>query len=212
MIDDLTTRGVVEPYRMFTSRAEFRLHLRSDNADQRLTALGVAAGLVGAERAALFGARDAALRAGRKQLDSLRVSANVARAAGIAVNGDGVARSAFALLSYPEVDTGAAIRVWPELAEMDADVLAQLAIDAQYAVYVDRQRADIEAVRRDEGREIPAWMDFGLIPGLSNECRQKLVAAQPGTIAQVQAVNGVTPAAVTLILSIIRRGHLAAAS
>ncbi|MDR3475687.1 MAG: tRNA uridine-5-carboxymethylaminomethyl(34) synthesis enzyme MnmG [Devosia sp.] len=212
MVDDLVTRGVSEPYRMFTSRAEFRLHLRSDNADQRLTQLGVEAGLVGPVREAAFRERLGRLTRGRERLEQLTISPTQARKAGVIVNADGHRRSAFALLSYPDVTVDDAIRLWPELASMRADVLDQLVIDAQYAVYVDRQRADIEAVRRDESREIPDWMDFELLPGLSNEVRQKLKALRPGTIAQAQAIDGVTPAAVTLLLSIIRRGHLVKAS
>jgi len=211
MVDDLTSRGAAEPYRMFTSRAEFRLHLRSDNADQRLTETGIEVGLVGSQRAEIYRERHIALLAGRARLESLRVTARVATKAGIAINGDGVARSAFTLLSYPGVTVADAERLWPELSSIAPTVLAQLAIDAQYAVYVERQRADIDAVRRDEGREIPAWVDYAEIRGLSNECRQKLEQGQPATIAQAQAIAGVTPAAVTLLLSIIRRGQLAKA-
>ena len=211
MVDDLTSRGAAEPYRMFTSRAEFRLHLRSDNADQRLTETGIEVGLVGSQRAEIYRERHIALLAGRARLESLSVTARVATKAGIAINGDGVARSAFTLLSYPGVTVADAERLWPELSSIAPTVLAQLAIDAQYAVYVERQRADIDAVRRDEGREIPAWVDYAEIRGLSNECRQKLEQGQPATIAQAQAIAGVTPAAVTLLLSIIRRGQLAKA-
>ena len=211
MVDDLTSRGAAEPYRMFTSRAEFRLHLRSDNADQRLTETGIGVGLVRSQRAEIYREKHAALLAGRARLESLSVTARVAAGAGIAINGDGVARSAFTLLSYPGVTVADAERLWPELSSIAPTVLAQLAIDAQYAVYVERQRADIDAVRRDEGREIPAWVDYAEIRGLSNECRQKLEQGQPATIAQAQAIAGVTPAAVTLLLSIIRRGQLAKA-
>jgi len=209
MVDDLTSRGVSEPYRMFTSRAEFRLHLRSDNADQRLTALGMDAGVVGEERASAFAARASALANGRTMLDGLTATAGEARRHGIAVNADGKARTAFALLSYPDVSIDDAKRLWPVLSDIKPDVLDQLAIDAQYAVYVDRQKSDIAAVRRDESVEIPAWVDFDLIIGLSTEARQKLAARQPATIAQAQKIDGITPAAITLLLSIIRRGYLA---
>ena len=212
MVDDLTTRGISEPYRMFTSRAEFRLHLRSDNADQRLTRIGVETGLVGQERQDHFESRSSQLEAGRAMLEVRQVSPNEARRAGIAVNADGQQRSAFALLSYPNVSPDDLVRVWPDLAEMPRTIFEQLAIDAQYAVYVDRQRADVEAVRRDESREIPAWVEYDRLPGLSNEVRQKLSRARPSTIAQAQAVEGVTPAAVTLLLSVIRRGYLTKAS
>lgn len=212
MVDDLTTRGISEPYRMFTSRAEFRLHLRSDNADQRLTRIGVTTGLVGQERQDHFESRSAQLEAGRAMLEVRQVSPNEARRAGIAVNADGQQRSAFALLSYPNVSPDDLVRVWPQLAEIPRTIFEQLAIDAQYAVYVDRQRADVEAVRRDESREIPDWVEYDRLPGLSNEVRQKLSRARPSTIAQAQAVEGVTPAAVTLLLSVIRRGYLTKAS
>jgi len=212
MVDDLTTRGITEPYRMFTSRAEFRLHLRSDNADQRLTPDGIACGLVSGARREVFEDRASQLMEGRARLERLTITPTEARRAGLAVNADGQQRSAFALLSYPDIGQEDVTRVWPELRSIPPAVFEQLAIDAQYAVYVDRQRTDVEAVRRDEARDIPSWMDYTLIPGLSNEVKQKLAAAQPSTIAQAQAVEGVTPAAVTLLLSVIRRGYLAKAS
>jgi tRNA uridine 5-carboxymethylaminomethyl modification enzyme len=208
MVDDLVTRGVSEPYRMFTSRAEFRLHLRSDNADQRLTPLGVATGLVGPERRELFGEKADALAAGRDMLDRLTTSPTQARKAGIAVNADGQARSAFEILSYPDVTADDVVRLFPEVEAVPVKILEQLTIDAQYAVYLDRQKADIEAVRRDEQREIPDWLDYNEIPGLSMEVRQKLDDRKPATLAQAQAIDGVTPAAVTLLLSVIRRGSL----
>lgn len=208
MVDDLTTRGVSEPYRMFTSRAEFRLHLRADNAPERLTPIGVATGLVGQARAEAFASRRDRLARGRALLEELTVTPSAARAAGVSVNADGVRRSAFALMSYPDVTAGDLIRLWPEISALGAETLEQLSIDAQYAVYVDRQRADIEAVRRDEARGIPDWVDFDGIPGLSAECRQKLKLHRPSTIAQAQAIDGMTPAAVTLLLSVIRRGYL----
>jgi tRNA uridine 5-carboxymethylaminomethyl modification enzyme len=208
MVNDLTTRGVAEPYRMFTSRAEFRLHLRSDNADQRLTPLGIERGLVGEQRSTLFHVKHAELRKRRSQLDALTVTSGEARKSGIVVNADGQRRSAFELLSYPDVGPSDIVRVWPELAEVSEGVLEQLSIDAQYAVYLERQKADVEAVRRDEAREIPGWIDYEQIPGLSVEVRQKLIAGAPATIAQAQAIDGVTPSAITLLLSIIRRGTL----
>jgi tRNA uridine 5-carboxymethylaminomethyl modification enzyme len=212
MVDDLTTRGVAEPYRMFTSRAEFRLHLRSDNADQRLTALGIAAGLVGEERSGQYNRKIKALDAGRAILSQLSISPSAARKAGFAINADGKARSAFDLLSYPDIGIADVTRLWPEIGTIAPAVLEQLAIDAQYAVYLQRQHADIAAVRRDESRAIPAWLDYASLPGLSLELRQKLTARRPETIAQAQAVDGMTPAAITLLLSVIRRGSLAKAS
>ena len=208
MVDDLVTRGVSEPYRMFTSRAEFRLHLRSDNADQRLTALARIHGLVGRERAERFAAKQAALEGGRKLLESLSVTPTEARKAGLAVNADGQRRTAFELLSYPNMTAEDLGKVWPEIADIPASVLEQVRIDAQYAVYLDRQQADIAAMRRDETRDIPEWLDYAALPGLSAELKQKLAARRPATIAQAQAIDGVTPAAITLILSVVRRGSM----
>ncbi|MFC3704156.1 tRNA uridine-5-carboxymethylaminomethyl(34) synthesis enzyme MnmG [Devosia honganensis] len=206
MIDDLVTRGVSEPYRMFTSRAEFRLHLRADNADQRLSPLGIAVGLVGPERAALHGGKTAALEQGRRLLKHLSTSPSAARKAGLAVNEDGKRRTAFDLLSYPDLDLADLTRLWPELAALAPEIIEQISVDAQYAVYLDRQRADIESLRRDEQRAIPDGMDYMNIPGLSIELRQKLDAQRPQTIAQAQALDGMTPAAITLLLAVVRRG------
>jgi tRNA uridine 5-carboxymethylaminomethyl modification enzyme len=208
MVDDLVTRGVSEPYRMFTSRAEFRLHLRSDNADQRLTPVAVVVGLVGEARRERFAYKQAALDSGRALLHSLVSSPTVARKAGLAVNADGQQRSAFELLSYPEMSAEKLLPLWPQLADLSAPVLEQLTVDAQYAVYLDRQQADIAAMKRDESREIPDWLDYLALPGLSMELRHKLSERRPATIAQAQAIDGVTPAAITLILSVVRRGSL----
>ncbi|MBU1333555.1 MAG: tRNA uridine-5-carboxymethylaminomethyl(34) synthesis enzyme MnmG [Alphaproteobacteria bacterium] len=207
MVDDLVTRGVSEPYRMFTSRAEFRLHLRADNADQRLTPLGVGTGLVQEERRELFAGKAEALDRGRTILMQLTTSPSAARKAGIAVNEDGKARSAFDLLSYPEVTSEDVIRLWPEVALIETGIVEQLTVDAQYAVYLDRQQNDIAAVRRDEQKPIPDGLDYAAIPGLSMELRQKLAQYRPQTIAQAQAMDGMTPAAVTLLLAVIRRGE-----
>ncbi|MFK4811424.1 tRNA uridine-5-carboxymethylaminomethyl(34) synthesis enzyme MnmG [Devosia sp. ZW T5_3] len=212
MVDDLVTRGVSEPYRMFTSRAEFRLYLRADNADQRLAQTGIETGLVGEQRESMFRRKADGLQSGRKLLETLSVSPSAARKAGIAVNEDGKARSAFDLLSYPDVTPDDVTRLWPEIAQIDATTIEQLVVDAQYAVYLERQRADIASVRRDEQRGIPDWLDYAAIPGLSIELRQKLQQHQPQTIAQAQALDGMTPAAITLLLSVIRRGELRKAS
>ncbi|GLQ12230.1 tRNA uridine 5-carboxymethylaminomethyl modification enzyme MnmG [Devosia yakushimensis] len=212
MVDDLVTRGVSEPYRMFTSRAEFRLYLRADNADQRLTQSGVDIGLVGEQRESIFERKSTALRGGRHLLETLSTSPSAARKVGIAVNEDGKARSAFDLLSYPDVAPEDVIRLWPEIAALDSGTVEQLVVDAQYAVYLERQREDIAAVRRDEQRNIPEWLDYAAIPGLSIEIRQKLQQHRPQTIAQAQAMDGMTPAAITLLLSVIRRGELRKAS
>ncbi|WMT86978.1 tRNA uridine-5-carboxymethylaminomethyl(34) synthesis enzyme MnmG [Pelagibacterium sp. 26DY04] len=208
MIDDLITRGVTEPYRMFTSRAEFRLQLRVDNADQRLTQLGIDIGLVGEQRREHFAARMNRLETGRSLLKSLSATPTQARKAGVNVNADGVRRSAFELMSYPTTERADIEAIWPEISDMESNTYEQLAIDAQYAVYLERQQADVEAVRRDESRTIPDWLDYALLPGLSNEMKQKLIAARPQTIAQAQRIEGVTPAALTLILAVIRRGRM----
>ena len=208
MVDDLITRGVAEPYRMFTSRAEFRLHLRSDNADQRLTGLGIDHGLVGPTRQDAFRSKVKALDDGRTLLHSLHATPSVARKAGIVVNADGHQRSAFDLLAYPNVGPAQIAQLWPEVASIGTSILEQLSIDAQYAVYLERQAADVAAMRRDEGVSIPDWLDYAEIPGLSNEIRQKLIANRPATLAQAQVIEGMTPAAATLLLAIIRRGAL----
>ncbi|CAN7473930.1 tRNA uridine-5-carboxymethylaminomethyl(34) synthesis enzyme MnmG [Devosia sp. LjRoot3] len=208
MIDDLVTRGVSEPYRMFTSRAEFRLHLRADNADQRLSPQGVDKGLVGEERRELFSAKVTALADGRQRLRSAMASPSEARRVGIPINEDGKRRSAFEILSYPDLGWDDVTKLWPDLTDIPEAVREQLGIDAQYAVYLDRQQADIESMRRDEQRQIPDELDYQAIPGLSIELRQKLTQFRPQTIAQAQAVDGMTPAAITLLLAVIRRGDL----
>lgn len=208
MVDDLVTRGVSEPYRMFTSRAEFRLHLRADNADQRLTDLGLEKGLVGEAREAVYRQKSESLKAGRVLLDTLSVSPNEARKAGLMVNEDGKRRTAFDLLSYPDIGIDDLTRLWPQLGDIPVPIMEQVSIDAQYAVYLDRQKADIESVRRDEQRAIPDDLDYTSIPGLSMELRQKLEQHRPQTIAQAQAMDGMTPAAITLLLAVIRRGDL----
>ncbi|MBU1305167.1 MAG: tRNA uridine-5-carboxymethylaminomethyl(34) synthesis enzyme MnmG, partial [Alphaproteobacteria bacterium] len=190
----------------------FRLHLRADNADQRLTPLAMATGLVGKQRSELYLEKAEALATGRTLLHQLNATPSVARKAGIAVNEDGKLRSAFDLLSYPDVTPDDATRLWPEIAGVAPAVLAQLVVDAQYAVYLDRQRADIETVRRDEQKSIPEAIDYDAIPGLSMELRQKLNQLRPQTIAQAQVMDGMTPAAVTLLLAVIRRGELRKAS
>ncbi len=212
MIDDLVTRGVSEPYRMFTSRAEFRLHLRADNADQRLTPLGVTTGLVDEERRALFAEKSDALVAGRQQLHAAQASPSEARKAGIPINEDGKRRSAFEILSYPDMGWAEVIKLWPSLDAIPSAVREQLGIDAQYAVYLDRQQADIDSMKRDEQRQIPDDLDYSAIPGLSMELRQKLAQFRPPTIAQAQVMDGMTPAGITLLLAVIRRGDLRKAS
>jgi tRNA uridine 5-carboxymethylaminomethyl modification enzyme len=207
MIDDLVTHGVSEPYRMFTSRSEYRLSLRIDNADERLTPKGAALGCVGRHRAAHFAAGQTALEAARAQLDRLSLSPNQAGAVGIALNQDGIRRNAFQLLSYPDIDWARLCAVWPELAAVPPRVAERLCTDATYAVYLDRQRADIAAFRRDEAVALPIRLDYAGIPGLSNEMRLKLEAVRPGTLGQAARIEGVTPAALTLLAAHARRAE-----
>ena len=205
MIDDLVSRGVSEPYRMFTSRAEFRLKLRADNADQRLTPLGQRLGCVGAKRAAVFEAKAIALAGGREMLEALSMTPNEAGRHGLEINRDGRRRSAFELLAYPGVDLGRLAGVWPELQQLSDKVGMQLEVDARYAAYVERQNGDVEALRRDEAARIPADFDYAGLPGLSTELRQKLGVRRPATLAQAAAIDGITPAALLLIRAQLRR-------
>ena len=207
MIDDLITRGVTEPYRMFTSRAEFRLHLRSDNADQRLTEFGDAVGLIGKRRNAYFSERKQKLSVARALFERLSLTPTEALKLGIKINADGVRRTAFQILSYPDVELSTLIGIWPELGKVELDILQQVSVDAQYAVYLDRQRADVELVRRDENRRIPADLDYDVLDGLSTEMCQKLKTHGPLTIAHAQRIEGMTPAAILLILSAVKRSQ-----
>ena len=205
MIDDLVTRGVSEPYRMFTSRAEYRLTLRADNADQRLTRRGTALGLVGAVRAKSFAAKQAAYADAVAALTGVELSPNEAARHGLAVNHDGVRRSGFALLGFPDIAFDALRPIWPALAGVSAAIAAQVEIDAKYAVYLDRQHADIAAHRRDEAMVIPAGLDFTALPGLSSELRARLALVRPGTMGQAGRVEGMTPTALTLLAAHIRK-------
>ncbi|BBF94571.1 tRNA uridine-5-carboxymethylaminomethyl(34) synthesis enzyme MnmG [Blastochloris tepida] len=205
MVDDLVTRGVTEPYRMFTSRAEYRLTLRADNADQRLTGRGVALGCVGAERARQFTAKRAALDAATALARSLTVTPDEADRFGLVLNRDGKRRSAFELLSYPDIEFESVARIWPQLAALDPAIARQLEIDATYAVYLDRQAADIAAFRRDEALTLPADLDYAGIPGLSVELRQRLSRVRPHTVGQAGRIEGMTPAALALLCVRARR-------
>ncbi|WP_299819297.1 tRNA uridine-5-carboxymethylaminomethyl(34) synthesis enzyme MnmG [uncultured Roseibium sp.] len=205
MIDDLVTRGITEPYRMFTSRAEYRLSLRADNADQRLTPLGIAIGCVSQTRREAFEAKLARLEEARALLTRLVVTPSEAQKRGLPVNQDGIRRSAFDLLSYPNVTYDGLTLVWPELKDIDPAIAEQVATDALYAVYLDRQMADIEALKRDEALKIPDGFDYGAISSLSNEVRQKLLDVRPATLGQASRMDGMTPVALTLILSYLKR-------
>jgi len=205
LIDDLITLGTEEPYRMFTSRAEYRLRLRADNADQRLTGKGIDAGFIGAERQRAHAARMTALDVARQRLQGLEKSPNQLQAAGIKINLDGVKRSALQVLAYPDVDFEALIRVWPELRDTPGAIAEQMTIEATYAGYLERQDADIRALRRDAGLALPDDLDFDAIPGLSAEIRQKLRDARPANLAAAARISGVTPAAITVLLGYLKR-------
>ncbi|MBX3534866.1 MAG: tRNA uridine-5-carboxymethylaminomethyl(34) synthesis enzyme MnmG [Xanthobacteraceae bacterium] len=205
MIDDLITRGVTEPYRMFTSRAEYRLALRADNADQRLTAKGEVLGCVGAARAAAFGKKIAELDAARAEAKSVSVTPNEGERFGIVLNRDGQRRTAFDLLSYSHVTTGQVAKIWPGLSALAPKIAEQLEIDAKYSVYLDRQREDAERFRRDEAMSLPDAMDFDAIPGLSNELRAKLSTVRPKTLGHANRIEGMTPAALGLLALHARR-------
>jgi tRNA uridine 5-carboxymethylaminomethyl modification enzyme len=204
MIDDLVTRGVSEPYRMFTSRAEYRLTLRADNADQRLTDKGIALGCVGSERAIRHGTKMAALEAAKSLAKGLAITPNEAAKYGLALNRDGHRRSAFELLAYPEVSWDQLRGIWPELSAVDLPIAVHLEIDAKYDVYLKRQTADVDAFRRDESLVL-ADVDYTAVPGLSNEVRAKLEKAQPRTVGQAGRIDGMTPAALGILAAYLRR-------
>jgi tRNA uridine 5-carboxymethylaminomethyl modification enzyme len=201
MVDDLISRGVTEPYRMFTSRAEFRLSLRADNADQRLTPLGIALGCVGEARRHAFEAKAEALAAGRARLEALSFTPRQLAGEGARIGPDGPRRSGFEALSLPDASFAMLARLAPEFGGIPAEIGAQLARDALYANYLDRQEEDAEALRRDEAQEIPAGFDYAALPGLSHELKSKLGRLRPATLAQAGKVEGMTPAALLLILA-----------
>jgi tRNA uridine 5-carboxymethylaminomethyl modification enzyme len=212
MVDDLVSRGISEPYRMFTSRAEYRLALRADNADQRLTAKGVALGCVGAKRREVFEAKARALSEAREYARSVSVSPNEAVRHGLSLKKDGHRRTVFELLSYPDIGIAEVARIWPLFGALARPVAEQLEIDAKYDVYLSRQAADIDAYRRDEALVLPDHLDYSAIVGLSNEARHKLAANRPRSIGHAAKLEGVTPAALTLLVAHLRRGGLRAAS
>ncbi len=207
LVDDLVTRGTNEPYRMFTSRAEYRLKLRADNADLRLTDKGLAIGCVGRERAAAFGRRVAALDRARNLMNSLSATPNQLRDAGLTINLDGIRRTASELLAYPGVNLARLAAVWPELLELDVPTIEQLEIDARYRGYLGRQEADIQAFRRDEALYLPPDLDYGAMDSLSVEARSKLTAARPATLGAAARISGVTPAALTVLLRHVKRAN-----
>ena len=206
MIDDLVTRGVTEPYRMFTSRAEYRLTLRADNADQRLTPLGIDIGCVGSDRSQAFAAKAERLADGEALLRSLALTPDEAAKRGLAINRDGKKRSAYELLSYPDVDVARLASIWPEVGKLDAGIAEQLVVDARYAVYVKRQELDIASFRKDEGVVIPAGFAFAALPGLSTELRHKLERHRPASLGQAARLDGMTPAALMLLLAHLKKG------
>lgn len=206
MIDDLVGRGVAEPYRMFTSRAEFRLSLRADNADQRLTQIGIDLGCVGPQRVSSFRAKMEALSAGRELLTSLSLTPKEATGHGLKVNQDGARRTAFDLLAFPDIRFDDISGIFPELKALSRDTANQLSRDALYVNYIERQQNDVAAMKRDEHWQIPTDFDYASLPGLSNEMKLKLGRARPLTLAQAGRVDGVTPAALALILSRLRQG------
>jgi tRNA uridine 5-carboxymethylaminomethyl modification enzyme len=205
MIDDLITRGTAEPYRMFTSRAEYRLTLRADNADQRLTPAGLALGCVGPDRKQAFSAKMAAISETTDKLRLLRETPKNLAAQGVKVSQDGVPRSALKLLAQADAGIEAVRRIWPDTQDIDAGILQQVAHDSLYAGYLDRQQADIAAFRKDEALALPGNLDYGAIGGLSNEMREKLGAARPETLGAASRIPGVTPAALTALLRHVRR-------
>ena len=207
MVDDLITRGVTEPYRMFTSRAEFRLSLRADNADQRLTEKGIALGCVGEARARAFGEKMGRLVSGRARLESGSYTPAQLAGLGLKVKQDGSRRTAFQLLAFPDVDFDTLLAVDPLLSDIDPETRSQLEKDALYANYIERQNRDVEAMRRDEAQQIPIDFNYMTIEGLSNELKAKLSAACPANLAQAGRVDGMTPAALTLLLARLRRGQ-----
>ncbi len=205
LIDDLVSLGVTEPYRMFTSRAEYRLWLRADNADQRLTPRGLEIGCVASERARMFHVKQQALVEARELAGKLRISPSALAKQGIPINQDGVLRSVLDLLAYPEITWSGLTELWPELAPIAAEIAEQLTIDARYAGYLTRQRQDIGAYRRDEALGLPDDLDYGAIGSLSNEVRQKLETHRPATLGQAARISGVTPAALVALLKYVRR-------
>jgi tRNA uridine 5-carboxymethylaminomethyl modification enzyme len=209
MIDDLVTRGVAEPYRMFTSRAEYRLKLRADNADQRLTERGNRIGCIGTERSRAFAAKSSALKAAREFADSVTLTPKEGEQHGLSLNKDGHRRSAFELLSYPDITIQSLSKIWPQFGALAPKIAEQIEIDAKYDVYLSRQNSDIESYRRDESFALPEDFDYAALPGLSNEAKQKLMTHKPRTIGHAARIDGMTPAALTLLVAHVKRDRKA---
>jgi tRNA uridine 5-carboxymethylaminomethyl modification enzyme len=205
MIDDLVSRGTAEPYRMFTSRAEYRLQLRQDNADQRLTALGLAWGCVGKARESAFSAKMAALEAARARMAELSATPNELKNLGLTINQDGQRRTAMGLLAYPDIDLARVAQIWPEVADLAPEIAEQIEIDGRYAGYLKRQDADIIAFRKDEALLLPEDLDYDQVSSLSAEVREKLKKARPASLGAASRISGITPAALTVLLRHVRR-------
>jgi len=212
LIDDLVTRGVTEPYRMFTSRAEYRLTLRADNADQRLTPLGVAVGLVGDERAEMFHVKHVEMEEAKTWARETTLTPNEAARHGIAINQDGRRRSVIDLLALPNIGLNDLARIWPRVGELSSAVAEQLEIEGLYSGYLDRQEADILAFKKDESLKLSSDLPYAEIKGLSNEVRAKLIEARPLTLGQAGRIEGVTPAALAVLLAWVKKHGGRAAS
>jgi len=205
MIDDLVTRGVAEPYRMFTSRAEFRLSLRADNADQRLTPVGIKIGCVSQKRAELFELKTNSLEKLKKSVTAKSITPSEAQKNGLKLKQDGARRTGYDLLSYPGLDFGTITSLWPDLEGAEPEIVTQLERDATYAHYILRQEKDVAALKRDAAHKIPFDFDYAHIAGLSNELKSKLIEIRPANLGQAGRIDGMTPAALTLILAGIKR-------
>ena len=208
LVDDLTRRGVTEPYRMFTSRAEFRLSLRADNADERLTPKAIELGIASAGREKRFGDAQRELDRAREMSKSLSLTPNEAAGFGLNLNKDGQRRSAYDLLSYPDMNLQRLTAIWPELRSIRAQAAERLETEARYAVYLDRQQADVAVLKREEARAIPQDLDFSALPGLSNELKNKLEVRRPRSLAEAQRIDGMTPAALAIIISAIHQSQM----